>query len=153
MDPQKLSAIASMLRRRCNEVNELRQVTTRTIPILRQMLEHQRDRIRMDKLFEDLGKCQQKVARLKEVFDLVNSLNTIGAFRRARMDRAILHASGDDFERQQRQLERDIDNLDWLVQACDEATSIFRAALERVESKRKSEAGLRAKDERTPTTV
>jgi hypothetical protein len=65
----------------------------------------------------------------------VNSLNTIGAFKRARADRAIEHAGGDEFDRQRRQIERDLENMDWLIQSCDEALAIFRAALERVDAK------------------
>ena len=70
---------------------------------------------------------------MKTTFDLVNELNTIGAFRRARADRAIEHAPTDDrAERQSRQIQRDLDNLDFLTQACDEAQQIFRDALLRL---------------------
>ena len=47
-------------------------------------------------------------------------------------DRALAHAQVQPEALQAQQLQRDIDNVTWLVQACDEALSIFRDALARV---------------------
>ena len=56
----------------------------------------------------------------------------MGAFRRSRTDRAIHHSANDDeATRQSRQIERDLDNLNWLLQACDEALTSFCAAEKR----------------------
>jgi hypothetical protein len=56
----------------------------------------------------------------------------MGVFRRLRADRALAHAQVQPEALQAQQLHRDIDNVTWLVQACDEALSIFRDALARV---------------------
>ncbi|HEX7010513.1 MAG TPA: 6-hydroxymethylpterin diphosphokinase MptE-like protein [Phycisphaeraceae bacterium] len=133
LDADRLDALLDLLQRRLREVADLENTSRQTIPILRKMQEHQRDSARMKKLFEQLHKHQRHVHEdLQGAFCLVNALNTIGAFKRARADRAIAGRQGDPFERQIQQIQRDIENLDWLIQACDEAMEIFREALDRV---------------------
>lgn len=138
LDPRKLAAINDLLEQLMTEVHELRQLTKKTVPLLHQMIEHQRDMERMNKLFQDLDRNKKKVDRMPRAFGLVNDLNSIGAFKRARADRAIQNSGGSVFEKQTRQIERDLENLNWLVQGCDEATTIFRNALSRVQAQRKT---------------
>jgi len=131
-DYDRLAATAKLLKQRTQQVVELRQLTVKTVPLLQQMLEHQRDQARMNKLFKQMQPIQTRVAQLAQPFNLVNHLNAVGAFKRARADRAI-HTVTDHFERQQQQIERDLENLDWLIQACDETLEIFSGASDRVE--------------------
>lgn len=134
LDRDRLEALLDLMHTRLREVNELRNTSKRTIPILRQMQEHQRDNARMQTLFTRLKKLQSQVhTELQAAFTLVNALNTVGAFKRSKTDHAISYLKGDVYERQTQQLERDIENLDWLIQACDEAMEIFREARGRVE--------------------
>ena len=79
------------------------------------------------------------VQQMQTTFELVNQVNAIGAFKRARADRAIEHAHADPREEQILRLERDVENVNWLIQVCDEATTIFRNALRNVCEKRKSD--------------
>lgn len=132
LDPRRLEQTRELLRRRFDEIAELRQLSSRTMLLLRQMIEHQRDRRRFDRLYEQVQKNKRRVEQLDEAFTLINELNSIGAFKRARADRALQHAGGDAFDQQRRQIERDLENLDWLIQSCDEATHTFRDALRRL---------------------
>ncbi len=140
LDKESLSVTAKLLRQRSAEVTELRRLSSKTAPMLRKMLASQRDQKKMDRLFKQLAPIQRRVDELSNTFALVNNLNAIGAFRRARTDRSIDNADLDPFERQRQQLERDIENLDWLIQACDELLSILRDALTRVETFRNAQA-------------
>ncbi|MCX5662799.1 MAG: DUF115 domain-containing protein [Planctomycetota bacterium] len=135
LDPQRLKATAELLRQRFRDVAQIKSLTKQTKPILRQMLEHQRDPIRMDKLFLEIDRNRKKVEQMGDAFTLVNELNTVGTFNRARADRAIEHSGATEQERQQSRIERDIENLNWLGQACDEAMEIFRSALRRLDAK------------------
>ncbi len=142
LDRDRLIRLREVLSRQVEKVKDLRGTTQKTIPLLKQMQEHLRDRARVDKLFARLNKLQRHVEQeLGATFNLVNALNTIGAFKRARADRAIAHVCKDGIERQSQQLQRDLENLDWLTQACDEAISILNEAQERVnESLKKTPA-------------
>jgi hypothetical protein len=148
LDRGRLNDLRDILRLRVREVHDLRAATQKTIPILRQMQEHQRDKARVDKLFARLNKLQRHVEQeLAQTFNLVNALNTVGSFKRARADRVIGHVSREGVDRQAHQLERDIENLDWLTQSCDEALSILDEAQQRV-----AEAIRRAGGKREPVT-
>ncbi len=138
LDHSRLAKLGDLLERRQGEVRELKTAARRTIPLLRQMQTHQRDSQRMNKLHRQVQKHQRRVhTELGDTFTLVNALNTMGSFKRNRADRAISHLQGDQYERQSKQIERDIENLDWLIQASDEALTIFRKAHERVIARQK----------------
>src|SRR6185369_14015400 len=136
MDRGRLRRVIDTLRERQRDFTELRKIAAQTLPLLRQMLEHQRDEVRVAELFEKIDRHRKRVTAMKATFDLVNELNTLGAFRRARADRAI-RADGDlrddGFTRQARQIERDLDNVELIVQACDETLAIIRDAVQKLE--------------------
>ena len=134
-DRRRLDQVAGLLRRRLDDVAELRQLAGRTIELLRKLLRHQRDRKRSGDLHDQIQRHKRRVDELNETFAVINDLNTVGAFKRARADRAIEHTDGSPFEQQKLQIERDLDNLDWLIQTCDEARGIFQDALARVQQK------------------
>ncbi len=140
LNADRLEQVRLILQQRVREVNDLRSTTKKTIPILQQMQEHQKDKIRIDKLFERLKKLQRHVEEdLPQTFNLVNAVNTIGSFKRAKADRVIGHVSRDQFDKQSHQLSRDIENLEWLIQACDEALNILDESQQHVvESCRKA---------------
>lgn len=130
-DMDRLSQMIKLLERRLSEVEELRRLSQKTIPLLQQMKKHQRDYNKACEIHDKIEKNKKKVDALNETFALINDLNTIGAFKRARADRAIQHQAMDEFEVQSRQLDRDTENLEWLIQACEEGTQIFNDALKR----------------------
>ena len=137
-DRQKLAGAADRIAQRIHENAELRSLSKRTVPLLKKMLADQRDRMKMKRHFDLMTPLRKRVDELSDIFQIINELNVIGAFKRARADRAIEHAPADEFENQRLQLERDIENVEWLIQACDEAAGIFRTALENVEQNRGS---------------
>jgi len=139
LSKRRLEAVRGLLRQRVEEATEIRGLSVRTMPLLRQMLEHQRDKARAEKLYEQVQQHKKRVESLTVTFSLINQLNTVGTFRRARADRAIHHSDAQSFEYQKRVLERDIDNLDWLIQACDEALRIFNEAMARINAAGKKE--------------
>ena len=133
-DSSRLKAADRLLVQHESNVRELARLTRKAISVLKRMLEHQRDHSQMDKLFEKLTAIQSKVyGELGTTFSLVNSINTVAAFKRARADRTIQYAEFDRQARQAKQIDRDRENLEWLIQACDEARVIFRSARDRIE--------------------
>jgi len=140
LDTDRLKAALRMTKQRLAEVQDIRRTTQRTVPILRQIAEHQRDEQRVNRLFQQLEKNRKHVQEtLAVAFEMVNQLNAIGAFKRTRDDRRIHHSTGEGVERQSAQIDRDLRNLDWLVQACDEAVQILRDGVERLEVRLKNQ--------------
>lgn len=133
LDVARLAATAELLTRRVREVTRLKDATDQATPLLRQMLEAQGDRKRMVELFNKLEKITARVqGELQQTFVLVNALNAIGAFKRLKSDRDIAHRGSEEASRQAQQIERDLENMKWLAQACDETLEIFQEARRRI---------------------
>ncbi|MCC7145772.1 MAG: motility associated factor glycosyltransferase family protein [Phycisphaeraceae bacterium] len=136
LDPAKLKLAAGVLEERIDQVHRLRQLSKKTLPILAGIHAHMTNPAKMRKLMADLNRQRGQVdGELSVAFGLVNELNTLGAFRRARADYAIAHAADDPQARQKLQLERDRANVDLLVAACDETHKIFSSALTKIRSR------------------
>ncbi|WP_432798281.1 motility associated factor glycosyltransferase family protein [Poriferisphaera sp. WC338] len=133
LDGARLDRVREMIEMRQDDIDELRKVTNSTLNILRQMKEHQRNAKKMNKLFDQMNEKKEQVfGELGATFKLVTRLNSVGAFKRMKHDRQIQVDELDKYEKQLRQLERDEENLDWIVQSADEARKIFAAAHQRV---------------------
>lgn len=134
-DRQRLRQVETLLADRIEQVKQFRTVSRKAVPVLNHMLRDQRDLAKMNQHFDKLEKHKRRAAELGEVFSLVNELNQVGLFNRVRADRAIQATESDDpYERQRRQLQRDLDNIDWLIAACDETLEIFTGAIERIKA-------------------
>ncbi len=143
LDSQRLADTATHLKYRIDQVDDFQATSEQTLPLLKQMLLDQRDPKKMNRHFAKVEKLQKRVADLGEVFTLVNELNQVGAFKRTRADRAITATDGlDPYEKQARQLHRDIENVEWLVEACQETSEIFQSALDRITTQLRSSCRL-----------
>jgi len=135
LDPQRLADATALADRRVSELDELCRVTRATVPLLRDMQKHQDDKRKMDQLFNRLNRNQAKVhGELAPVFHMVSHLNTVGHFKRSRADRRIHNAGLDNMGKQAQQLDRDIENLEWLLQAAEELRRMLVKAAERCRS-------------------
>ncbi|WP_145447058.1 motility associated factor glycosyltransferase family protein [Mucisphaera calidilacus] len=133
LDPERLSKVRGLLEQRLRDLTELRKVSHNTIALLEQMQGCLDNQPRLLKIFEKLQKNDRRVhGPLYETFSAVNAMNTIGVFHRQAADRRISQITDDRQARQAGQLKRDVENIEWMLQACDEAESIFSEALERV---------------------
>lgn len=131
---ERLGLLRGLLDGRVDSVKELKRVTLETTKLLKRLREHQQNKTKASKLFAQIQKNTAKVqGELKEAFELVSSVNTVGTFRRQRADRGIHHTEhASEFDRQLAQIERDLDNMDFIDQACDEALTIFNEARQRL---------------------
>lgn len=133
LDMTRLVQLEEVLKSRRAEIVDLKQMTLKTQSILRDMARYQRDTEKMEKLFKNLNRHKARIdGDLNEAFKIITALNTVGSFRRHRADHAIGHDASDDrYAKQRKQIDRDRENLDWIVQACDETLAILDQAAER----------------------
>ncbi len=135
-----LRAVNGQLTARRQEVAQLAQVSAASLALISKMQDAigQGDRRRLDTLFGRLDRERGRVnGDLKVAFAVVNQLNTVGAFRRARADRAIARASAegaDGLERVGHQLERDAVNIRGIQEACEEALNTLEGAQRRLQA-------------------
>ncbi|QQE10141.1 motility associated factor glycosyltransferase family protein [Planctomycetota bacterium] len=133
LDLERLYAAKDQVVSCVDGVNELRQVTVQTVEIIQKMMKHQKNKQKMSQLFDELTeKREYAMNELGYAFNLVTKLNIMGAFKRQKLDRQLEIKTDDPYERQYLQLERDAENLDWIIQSCDAATEILLQAKERL---------------------
>lgn len=133
LSQEKLGKARKIMRQRIDEITRIRSICQQTIPLLGRIIANQRDERIVQRLFGELEDQQKLIHSMDVSFGLINELNTIGAFKRNKADRAINHQeTSDQFERQKAQLGRDIENLEWMIQACDEALNVFGEGLDRI---------------------
>lgn len=131
----RITLTIAQLQDRLTQVSELQQLSHDSLEILHKMLKHQKDQQKMIKLFEKLDRKRKRVEALNQTFKLVNNLNQVGSFRRNKADRAIrITEDADPYTVQRMQLERDIDNINWLVDACTEVIAMFNSGVETLQS-------------------
>lgn len=140
-DPARIEQIGEHVERRRAEVQTFRDLSAATQPVLEKMLKHQRDPAKINPLFDELEQLKSRAAAMDDAFAIVGELNQVGMFKRIRSDRRIKLAGDDDpYLKQARQLERDIENVQWITQACDEAIDMLGTAADRLRTRLASEA-------------
>lgn len=132
LDADKIHAARRRVEEHLERITELRRHASATNKILQKMLKHHRDKTKFDQLFQRLVPLRRRVQAMEDTFETINQLNAIGSFKRARADREIQMSSNDPSRRQRRQIERDMENMDFIVQACTEAVNIFQDAIKRL---------------------
>ncbi|WP_200761375.1 motility associated factor glycosyltransferase family protein [Poriferisphaera corsica] len=133
LDSDRLSEVEKQIGNRMTDINELRQTTVQTIATIEDMMKNQRNKAKMVRLFDQLTEQREHATNdLAHAFNLITKLNVLGAYKRQKKDRLLEITTNDPYERQYKQLERDAENLDWIVQSCDEAITIFEQAMQRL---------------------
>ncbi len=133
LDSRRLEEARSMLVQRVDELRQMRRISQKTVGLIEDMIAHHDQPRQVNELFQQVARNRDRVqGPLGAVFALVNDMNTLGAFRRARADRAILHGEDAD-SRQLAQMKRDKANIELLIEACDEMHQLFRQAQARID--------------------
>jgi hypothetical protein len=104
-----------------------------TIPILREMIEHQQDGARMNRLFVEVDRLRGRVGEDPATFEMVTFLNTIGELRRYQADLLVKSSKKDPLDRQKRQLQRDVEYVGDLQVGAERLLEIIEEALGRLE--------------------
>ncbi|MFG0305941.1 MAG: 6-hydroxymethylpterin diphosphokinase MptE-like protein [Phycisphaerales bacterium JB040] len=113
--------------RTCSRVGEVRRQAERigersreTASILRSTLEHQRDTRRTNEDIARVNAIRDEVLNIHPGWRLTEFVNQRGTLNRVRADRAIAMADPrDPLDRQRRQIERDIGNVETIADAAD----------------------------------
>lgn len=92
-----------------------------TIRVLNKMIAADGDQKRIGTLIDRVNTIRDRVVGMDEAYKLTEFVNQTGVLNRFRADRAIeIDAALDPIERQKRQIERDIKNVQWTRDAANE---------------------------------
>ncbi|MFG0283070.1 MAG: 6-hydroxymethylpterin diphosphokinase MptE-like protein [Phycisphaerales bacterium JB039] len=131
-DPQLRHRAAARCARIAADTRTVAQLSNRTLDLLRQML-GEADRRRLNDLIEQARAAGAEAKAINPAFRLVQLLNQTGSLKRVQADRAIQADALDPRARQQRQIERDITNVQWTADAADELAGMIERAAARLE--------------------
>jgi hypothetical protein len=128
-----LKAVREALLKRRAEGVGMKETCEETMPLLEEMLTHQEDAERMNRLFVEVDRRRSRVGASPETFEMVCYLNTIGELRRFQADLGVKGVKGDTLDRQRRQLLRDKEYVANLKVGAERLIEIVEEALGRVE--------------------
>ncbi len=128
-----LKRVREALRARRTEGLAMKETCETTMPLLEEMLAHQEDTERMDRLFVAVDRARARVGNDPETFEMVCLLNTIGELRRFQADLGVKGAPADSLDRQRRQLTRDMDYVANLKVGAERLIEIVDDALARID--------------------
>lgn len=128
-DPARLREASQRVSDVRREVEELRNISRQTKQLIQKMLRDQQNKARMDRYFRRIDRYRRDVEARMGSFELLNQINQAGVFRRLRADRRLqLTKDLEPVERQRYELERDLDNVSWLIEAAEEMIRLFNDA-------------------------
>lgn len=109
----------------------VRELSLQALKLLNQMRDAYPDQRRINALISRIEPITREVQAQKLGLALVSHLNQVGALNRFKADRAIaMEESLTPAERQQRQIERDIDNVERIADAAAQVGTLLDATLE-----------------------
>lgn len=120
---KKLRQRMTELRRQVGRVADL---SRKTAVALSEIIEHQADQQRVNRIIDTIDKHRAEIDTLKPGFTLVNLHGQTAIFNRVRADRQIsFNETTDELERQKLRVERDLENVRNLARAADDLASML----------------------------
>ena len=101
------------------EAEKIRDISEKTLPLLRQVREHLADQNRVNQLIASIDSLRGEMNTLGQTYDLITQLTQSSELRRFQADRQIAAAKLKGMERQRKQVSRDIENVESLMGAVE----------------------------------
>lgn len=110
--------VAERINRLAQDVLRVERMSREAADLLHKMLAAHGNHARVNVLIGKVQSIGEKVRTIQPAYELVQHLNQTGQFKRFRSDRQIhFDDSGSALEKQRRQIERDIVNVEWIAEA------------------------------------
>jgi hypothetical protein len=124
----RLPLCVEALSRRVDEAARVGAIGRETLPLLEEIRGHVSDQARVNRLIGGVDGLRARMLELNDCYELVTQLTQQSELQRFRADRELAASGADGLERQRRQIERDIAN----VQAVIDAAGQFGELMEQV---------------------
>jgi hypothetical protein len=122
----RLEECAACLSRRCVEAREIEQISRQTLALLEEASVSLQDQPRVNRAIARIDVLRQRMNALGATYDLIMQLSQLTELKRFHADRHITAARGlDEAERQRRQVARDIENVQGVIDAAVEFQNLM----------------------------
>jgi len=126
-DRKRHRAVRTAITERRRAVHRIRQLAREARTHIDAMLANQGDQRFVDESIDRVHEIQRDVERNHVAFALVNHLNQLGSYRRIRADRRLqTRQDMTPFDRQRGELQRDHDNLKWIMDAAEHLDGLLQ---------------------------
>jgi hypothetical protein len=130
-DLSKLDQGEQALRKRLEEVAEMKQVCDDMLAILRQLPDLLETPDQFNRRLSEVDKLRVEVRRHAKTYELISAVSQMAELQRHSADARIGLADLDDRTRARRQLDRDTRFVEAVAEGADQLTQILEGALER----------------------
>jgi hypothetical protein len=128
-----LQRVISALEARRASAEAMKETCIQTVPLLEEMLAHQTDTQRMNRLFVEIDRHRSRVGADPSTFELVSQVNSVIAeLRKFQGDLLVRKAGQDSLERQKRQLQRDLAYVKDLQAGAERLLELLEEAMARL---------------------
>jgi hypothetical protein len=120
------------LRNRLTEAAAIQRIAEQTLPLLEEVRDHVDDQKRVNQLIAKVDVLRNRMDPLGACYDLITQLTQTTELQRFESDRKIAASRATGITRQQRQVQRDIDNVKSMIHAAGEFKSLMSEVIDRL---------------------
>src|SRR5262249_52240835 len=129
----RLSECASSLRNRLDEAVRIEQIGRETMPLLEEIRDNLDDQARVNRAIARVDLLRAQMNDLAGAYHLITQLTQNTELRRFQADRKISAAKVEGMEKQRRQVQRDVDNVQGVIDASIEFQKLMRNCISEID--------------------
>jgi len=128
----RLDEAQSCLQKRLEEAAEIEQIGRETMPLLEEIRDHLDDQPRVNRAISRIDALRARMNELHATYNVITALTQNTELKRFHADRRISAAKVNGTEKQRRQVQRDIDNVQGVIDAAIEFQGLMRTCIEQI---------------------
>jgi hypothetical protein len=136
----RVQSAITCLENRLREARRIEQIARQTLPLLQEIRDHVDDQPRVNKAIARIDVLRSQMDALGQCYDLITQLTQFTELQRFERDRKLAASKSSGIDRQRHQVERDIANVQSVIDAARE----FRSLLDEVTDRLRAEHGIAA---------
>lgn len=129
-----LTTAAAALERRIGEAKQMREIAGSVIPLLQEIRDNINDQSLVNRTIARIDPLREQMNKCGRTYDLVMYLAQKSEFDRFKKDMAIQGRDVEPIERQLRQVQRDIDNAQSILDATGKFVDLMQDSIRRIEA-------------------
>ncbi len=130
LDWSKLAEAEQSLQNRLHEAEQVQEISALTHPLLRSIRDSLEDQPRVNQLIAQIDPLRSRMNDCGATYDLVTQLTQQSELDRYAADKRIAAAGIDGVEKQRRQIDRDIANVQHMIRAAGEFAALMRKCID-----------------------
>jgi hypothetical protein len=131
----RLDEASACLANRIEEARQIEQIGRETMPLLEEIHDHLDDQARVNRTISKIDVLRAKMNELHAAYQVITALTQNTELKRFHADRKISAAKIDGTEKQRRQVQRDIDNVQGVIDAAVEFQKLMRACIAQIDAR------------------